>query len=538
MPSPQTFTAGLVALAGLVTGALGQVSLLSSRQSVQVAESTGVWPWLQYQTEPSFNPPQLSISWNGEILEEGVILLEPRNFDGSKAGKQAGPLIMTSFGDLVWNGPKGNLSGTQEYSNFRIQELNETQYLTYWHGVRQEGLNASTGYGKVSFLDSSYETEFTVCPKLGLATIDGKEHDCEIDYNEQFVTPWGTLLVTAYNLTQVDLTSVNGSANGWVLDSQIHEVDIATSESVWKWSALDHIPLNASGLPLTNGASTPADAWDYVHLDSVSPYGDNLLLNGRHTWEVYAVERPSGEVMWTFNGETGGDWGIIPEESSFRWQYHTRVREIGDDFVIFSMFVNHNYEGANATSGTAPTVGREFHLSLPPTKDMSPLTLNTFNESVSLWSDSFGSMDYVPDVQNTTTRFISYGQLPLLREFKVGPGANVTDLKWEARYGSDNEVVGYRAYKGAWTGLPSAAPKLSVEANGTAFVSWNGATAVTAWKVYQAADRNETALTEIGIAQYRGFETAIDTGATGCFVVEPVLALNTTGVNSTMVCSS
>ncbi|PYH89814.1 hypothetical protein BO71DRAFT_487625 [Aspergillus ellipticus CBS 707.79] len=465
-------------------------------------------------TEPSYNPPppKFNINWNGETLEPGVILLEPRNFDGVNATKQAGPLIMTSFGDLVWNGPIADDSESYEYANFRVQALNGAQYLTYWYGYRQEGINASTGYGDVTFLDSSYETKYTVCPKLGLNTLNTAVHSCDIDYNEQAVTPWGTLLVTAYNLTQVDRTSVNGSADGWVLDSQIHEIDITTSESIRKWSALDHLPLNASQLPITDNASEASNAWDYVHINSVSAYDRNLLVNARHTWEVYTVNRKDGDIMWTFNGETGGDWGIVPEESLFRWQYHTRVRDFGEDFVIFSMFVNHKL------------CWRKWHV-------------RHRSHRGPLWSDGFGSMDYLPDMQNSTTRFLSYGQLPLLREFKVGPGANVTDLKWEARYGDDNEVVGYRAYKGAWTGSPSQEPKLSVLANGTLFVSWNGATDVDAWNVYQQASSNDTTLALVSISQYRGFETEIDAGTTGCFMVEPVVPTGLTSVNSTVVCS-
>ncbi|KAJ6024910.1 hypothetical protein N7540_005707 [Penicillium herquei] len=517
----QGMLATIGALTGLVSTVLAQTTLLSSRQSIQSANTSTIWPWLEYQSEPFFNPPELSISWNGEALEPGVILLEPRNFDENNATKQQGPLIMTPFGDLVWNGPTVDDSSPYEYSNFRMQALNVTEYLTYWHGYRQDGINSSIGYGSVSILNSEYEKQFIVCPHLGIKTQKLAIHHCDIDYNDQYITSWGTLLVTAYNLTQVDLTSI----------------DIRTSKSIWKWSALDHIPLNASRLPLSDGAQNVSVAWDYVHIDSVSAYDGNLLVNARHTWDVYAIDRKDGDIMWTFNGETGGDWGIVPEESSFRWQYHTRVHDYGSDFVIFSMFVNHNYAGANGTSGTAPTVGREFRLSLPPSRDVSPLTLNTLNESSSLWSDSFGSMDYVPDQQNSTTRFLSYGQLPLLREFGFGPGPNVTDLKWEARYGSDNEVAGYRAYKGAWTGTPAQKPKLVLN-DETAYMSWNGATEVKARKVYQESTANDTALSLVGIAQNRGFETAVDLGSVGCFLVEPVVPTGFNSLNSSVVCSS
>lgn len=224
---------------------------------------------------------------------------------------------MSSWGDLIWQGPATDPSGPYQASNLRYQSTNTTNYLTYWQGYVQQGINASIGYGNLTLLDNQYSAT-TVCPDLGLTVVPGTPHDCDIDYNEQYLTPWGTLLITAYNLTQVDLTSVNGSKNGYVLDAQIHEIDIETSESIWKWSSLDYIPLNASQLPLTGLAENSSVAWDYVHINSVSTYDDDkLIVNARHTWDVFAVERASKDIVWNFNGISGGDWGIVPEESTF-----------------------------------------------------------------------------------------------------------------------------------------------------------------------------------------------------------------------------
>lgn len=198
------------------------------------------------------------------------------------------------------------------------------------------------------------------------------------------------------------------------------------------------------------------------------------------------------------------------------------------------MFGNHNYAGANATSGTAPSVGRDFNLTLPASHSISPLTLNTYNESGSLWSDSWGSFDYLPTQQNATHRFMSYGQLPLLREFQAGPGANVTALRWEARYGYDNKAGSYRSFKGVWNGQPTTEPSLSILQNGTAYVSWNGATDVSSWAIYYGAASNETLALKY-IAKSQGFETAVDLDS-GCYYFQ---ALSNTGAgsgNSTTVC--
>jgi hypothetical protein len=198
------------------------------------------------------------------------------------------------------------------------------------------------------------------------------------------------------------------------------------------------------------------------------------------------------------------------------------------------MFVNHNYAGANATMGSAPTVGREHFLVLPPSKEVSPLTLFTLNESLSLWSDSEGSYDYLPETETATSRFLGYGQLPLLREFLLGPAWNATDLKWEARFGADNKVSSYRSYKAQWYGEPSSPPKLAVLANGTAYMSWNGATDVSAWEIYSGSSNATASL--IGVVYNRGFETAVDL-TPGCYQVVAVLP-NGTSSTSDNVCSS
>jgi hypothetical protein len=58
-------------------------------------------------------------------------------------------------------------------------------------------------------------------------------------YEDNGITPHGTIVVTAYNLTMADLTAVGGNSNGYVWDSQFYEVDIKTGEVLFRWSALD-----------------------------------------------------------------------------------------------------------------------------------------------------------------------------------------------------------------------------------------------------------------------------------------------------------
>ena len=97
-----------------------------------------------------------------------------------------------------------------------------------------------------------------------------------------------------------------------------------------------------------------------------------------------------------------------------------------------------------------------------------------------------------------------------MREFGTSDPSG-TDLRWSARFGPDNLVQSYRAYKQEWHGRPTTVPSLvvdfghSVNECSIGYVSWNGATDVTAWAIFQgqSADR----LTETRRVDYHGFET-------------------------------
>lgn len=305
---------------------------LPSTSAAQGASEDGTWPWQVFQTEP-FNPPVFDIQADGQPLAPGAIFMTPADINSNQtATKQAGPLIMDSqgkaptaarhlkrlsnakseLGQLVWNGPLSKSSSMFSYIDFRVQQLNGTSYLTYWSGYETSSANIGHGFGSTTFLDESYEEVFVVCPHLGLKKTSTDQGSCDGDIHEQQVTPQGTLLITAYNVTTGDLTSVNGSANGTVLDSMVFELDIKTSEVLWHWSSLEHVPIDRTHAFLREGQGSPESPFDYFHVNSIDMAGDNVLINGRHTWETYLVNKPSGEIIWTLNGETGGDFGALP----------------------------------------------------------------------------------------------------------------------------------------------------------------------------------------------------------------------------------
>lgn len=290
--------------------AQSQCSLGPGEESHTVGNSTSgpVWPWQIYQSSP-FNPPELEITTNGAPLAPGLLFISPSNTAPVNAVKEAAPLIMTDKGELVWNGPVSNAT------NFRVAKYKGNDILTFWSGFSTAGANIGHGYGNVTFLDSSYNEILVVCPKLGLVAPGGTEGPCEADLHESYVTDRNTILITAYNATPTDLTSIGGPKDGWIYDCLFYEIEPESGSILFHWSAIEHVPVSQSKQPL-HGAGNETSPLDYFHINSVVNIGDKYLVNSRHVWTTYLLSA-SGDIEWRIEGETGGDFGAIPTNGHF-----------------------------------------------------------------------------------------------------------------------------------------------------------------------------------------------------------------------------
>ena len=271
--------------------------------------SSNFWPYQSYKSSP-FNPPHFEITRNGQPLAPGLLFVSPENMTPLKKAKDVAPLIMTDDGQLVWNGP------SQNATNLRVTTYQGAPILTFWSATGPVG-SMGHSYGNVTFLDTSYNTILTVCPKFGLVTPDNAEYQCEADVHESFLTDRGTLLVTAYNVTRADLSSLGGPKNGWILDCLFFEINPTDGDIVFRWSAIEHVPVRESKFPLGSFGRNQSVPFDYFHLNSVVNIGnDSYLVNSRHLWTTYLVSR-TGDIVWTLQGDTGGDFGSLPEEGKF-----------------------------------------------------------------------------------------------------------------------------------------------------------------------------------------------------------------------------
>lgn len=266
------------------------LTLLAGFVGVTTAQT--LWP-LQTYTSSSIETPYLNVTKMGQT-EPGYLFISPHDILRSTGY----PTIYSDDGQLVWQGQEGN------YSALQPQKLNGESVIVYWEGFVAEGF----GFGHISILNSSYDEIHRVtvdCKAENYVTSYGSESfsSC-IDIHESQLTDNGTILVTAVNVTQADLSSVGGPKDGWIQDGLVYEIDIKTNEILFRWSAYEHI----SELPMSNdiaplgatGAGSGAnqtDPWGYPHLNSIAKYGDSYLVSSRYMCSLFFLA-PNGTITW------------------------------------------------------------------------------------------------------------------------------------------------------------------------------------------------------------------------------------------------
>ncbi|KYK62035.1 hypothetical protein DCS_03180 [Drechmeria coniospora] len=475
----------------------------SAYVSVVRSEHADGWPHRVFKSSP-WMPPNMSVSVTNAGLADGYLFVTPKPRSGKGGIEMSAPYVLTSDNELVYA-----YNATRGTSGFRVQQLAGKPRLTFWQGETTIG----RGYGRVVMLDRHYnESVVDLDADIRWDLRDGRKAPGLVDYHENILTPQGTLLVTAYNITTADLRPFGGPEHGHVVDSHFYEIDPATSRVLFRWSALDHVGLGDSHMPVKSymGDGTKGKGWDFFHINSIQKLGDDYLINSRHTWACYLVSGKDGRVLWTLSGSgEGGSFGPVPVNGTFRWAHDARAHNISDAGMAVSLFDNHNMEQDN---GTMPTRGLVLGVGLPPDAEKPPVVLRDVRAAPDFYSGSQGSYDAALPNGN---QLLCYGPSPVVREF--GPGG---DLLWEGRLGLDDKVQSYRAFKAEWHATPLAwDPSLVVEAAGTtggrqlleAYVSWNGATDVEGWTVHVGPSERE--LRKVGRAAKRGFETVIEVAA-------------------------
>ncbi|KAK5132004.1 hypothetical protein LTR08_000425 [Meristemomyces frigidus] len=467
------------------------------------AKGNASWPYQTFKTT-NFTPPVLDITHHTDP-SEGYLFFAP---DGATEFEMA-PLIMDMYGELVWNGPH-----THAFA-FGVQNYEGEDVLLWWNGTLYPE-PYGRGNGVVNMYNKHYELLRKVSlPGDFLEQIPNATFPSNIDVHEIFLTEKGTILVTANNVTQADLTSVGGSANGWVVEAQFYEIEISSNKVLYAWKSLDHLdqlPFTASLYPLGSDGLTGATqslAWGYFHINAVSPYDQGYLLSSRFLCSAVAIG-PYGAVKWRLQGRDGGDF-TLGDGADFCYQHDIRAfpeqPTSNTSYITLHMHDNHN---SPIDNGTVPSSGKSLTLHL----DTKHATLNHryLNASGPVYSTAQGNYQPLPN----GNVFIGHGWIPIFEEFSPS-GAILTTIQFgatESRPGGgflspQASTLSYRAFKQPWLACPQTKPAVIVEVDGhsaTVYVSWNGATEVESWQVYGG---NTTDLVDLRTVSKDGFETAV-----------------------------
>jgi arylsulfotransferase ASST len=468
MRTPTTTTVAALTAFGLaaaiaVTGCQDETDLLTETAPVG-----------DYVSRPDLDAVEIDVETFGpssSTMGDGLVFLAPKEGE-----PRSGPLIVDNTGEPVWIGPED-----RSY-DFRVQEYEGERVLTWWRG---DNVGVGYGVGEYVIADDSYEEIATVTTK-GIQPAD---------YHGMTLTDDGTALLISVPTVRRDLTSIGGPANGYVLNGVVQEVDVETGEVLFEWRALDHIPLSDTRIDVQTNEKMDgtADApLDFVHINSVTKDGDGwFLISARQTCAVYRVDRRTGDIEWTLGG-SASDFAM-ETGAAFAWQ-HDAQRQADGTLTLFD----------NEAGPAVDDQSRGLRLDL----DMKSMTAEVVTEYLppdDRLSESQGNLQQLPN----GNVFIGWGSEPNYSEY-AADGRLMLDAAMDSG-------ESYRTYRTPWVAEPSAPPDLVVE-DGTAYVSWNGATEVAAWRF--VAGEDAASAEPVATARRTGFETSADVGDAAYVEVE------------------
>jgi len=431
-------------------------------------------------------PPAITVLTDNPGTAPGYIFVAPK-ITGVATGQQ-GPEIIDNQGRPVWFSP---VTAPDQATDFRVQTYRGRPVLTWDVGASTGGPGHSSGYDVIA--NQHYQV---------IATVHAG-NDYAADQHEFQLTPQGTALITIYHAVPYDLSSLGGPADGQVLDGIVQEIDVRTGKVLFEWHSLDHVALTDSYQPVPTSAATP---YDYFHINAVKVAADgNLLIDSRHTWTVYKVNRHTGKIIWRLGGkETSFKLG--PGEP-FAWQHDPE--DTGHDTLrIFD----------NDSNGVPVLPASRVIWVHLDTHDWTATLVKSITHPDGL---SAGSQGDAHGLRNGDT-FVGWGATGRFSEFD--PAGN---LLFDASVPSGYDT--YRAYRFRWVGEPDTSPTATDTQNGdgteTVDAIWNGATQVRTWEVLGGSSAHH--LSPIGSAPWNGLDTEI-TLTTGASVVE-VVALDAHG---------
>ncbi|GAA5864707.1 hypothetical protein JCM3774_006049 [Rhodotorula dairenensis] len=403
-----------------------------------------------------------------------------------------GPYILDNSGSVVWYGGIGSVLnvGRHVYRGAPV--------IAYYTGSEE---HPGYGHGHWKLFDESYQlvTVVEAQPEATLANAT--------DPHDFTITSSDTAVIELWKHRQVDLSPLGGAKDGVAFDCTIQEVDIATSELLFEWHALDHIPIDETSYKLEDDAGTDDQPFDSHHLNSVARDDKgNFIVSLRGSSTIYYIDRSSKEILWRLGGKKS-DFKM-GERTDFWFQHHVRIHSLPSNpsEKLVTLFSN----GANQFEQPAATArGLVLRINLAEmTAELEHEYLPTFNHACS----SEGSMQ----ILENGNVVIGWGIVPWFSEFSK-EGKLLHNVQFGQIDGRAEHDHSYRVYKEPWVGRPTTVPSVVLDEQiwTTAYVSWNGATEHASWRLFSGArpDALKALLDSDGAHisyDRKGFETELE----------------------------
>ena len=397
-----------------------------------------------------------------------------------------------------------------------------------WDDVKKQSKGYSSGL--IKFLDNTYTPvgdNFTAVNKL-----EGPDlHELNVPQscNGQ------SFLQDIYHPVQTDLSPVGGASDGFAMAGCFQEIDIASRTETFEWCSLDHVPLTESTMPLGKdpaGTGAKDSPYDYFHLNAIDKdENGDYLISSRHCDTLYKIagnKSPNpGEIIWRL----GGKHNNFTNQGNFNFsrQHMGRFQGATGSTTNISLFDNGADGGATPDTDTSSS---GMIVSLDTDKSTATLLEQyahpeTTGPGESGKSASQGSFQLLPN----GNRFLGWGADASLSEH-----APDGEVLYYARF----QYNSFRAFRSAWAGYPTKRPDILAYAQNcsapiTIYVSWNGATEVSSWKVY-SSNSSDGNFHMTGAAPKKGFETSVGLNNTSFdrFVYAEALDARGDVMNSTL----
>ncbi|KAI4730149.1 hypothetical protein E4T49_02129 [Aureobasidium sp. EXF-10728] len=394
-------------------------------------------------------------------------------------------IMLDGHGDLIWMDEKFG----PYVMNLKVQEYKGEQYITFWSGDIGPGFGLGTYYMVFKQFSAS--------------------NTLENDFREYTITPNDTALLTSYDMISTDLSSLGVLGRGWLYDSLFREIDIETGEVVFEWRASDHFAVDDTFYPIGSAGRSPEAPFDFFHINSVDKDSDgNYIISSRFMHSIVCISADTGDILWTLGGHNN-DFADLSEGSAtdFAWQHHVSVQANNQ----LSIFNNANYKKWHEEllgSGSEISRGLLVHLD---TENMTAGLVREFMNPGSRGTPQQGSMQ----VLDSGNVLLGWGYHAGYTEY-APDGQVLCDTHINpAMLFSFGFVHAYRAFRArTWIGRPNTQPDVYLDPkDGYAFVSWMGATEVSAWVLQTAsasASDGDLKFVDVGKADKNGFETEIE----------------------------